>query len=821
MIGRFWKCLLSAATVFLIDPAFGQNISQFEIDQVSDRLESLSSQDREALLSELGSTGGARVIEPDILLPTESTQVVKQIEEEEEPPIKSETAGDDEDLLRFGEKIFSSSVSTFAPVDDVPIPADYVLGVGDQLVIQLFGKVNRTFSLEINRQGEINFPQLGSLSLTGLSFEAAKEIIDTKVRQQIIGVEAAITLGKLRSIGIFIAGEVKVPGAYTVSALTSVSQALFQAGGISSIGSMRQIQVLRSGRTISSFDVYDLLMSGDNSGDIRLQSGDVVFVPVVEKEVSVYGEVRRPKIYEIRDDATIEDLILMAGGLTSKAYASSATLTRRLPESGLPRAMDLNLQTSEGLNVALEDGDQLRIREKGERVLASISISGAVARPGMYGWESGDRISDLFRDVQVDLLKGADLDYSLIVSDRLLTQALEVRTFSLADALDSPGTAADPLLRDNDEVLVFFNPEFVGENNEDRRKILEPLLDKLKINSSPSRPLPIVTISGGVKAPGEYPLTLDASVMNAIDAAGGLKQLAQLEDVELSRLVKGRDGFEYEAISLRQAVDEEMLGIKLKSRDVLNFRLVEDVNKLPNIVIEGEVQFPGIYTVSSGETLANILDRAGGLTSDAFSLGAVLTRESIRQAQQEGAKTLASDLRRDYVARLQTSENITLEYSELAEVLQELESYEAEGRLLISLDSSGQGLNSAEIRPRAGDKLFVPKKVNTVSVVGEVARPATHQYQPGFGLMDYLKLSGGVGDRGDTEGIYIARANGQIINLEKSLWSFGTLGSQEVAVGDTIVVPVSSDYKDNLDYWTDITRVIYEGLVSIAVVKNL
>ena len=219
-------------------------------------------------------------------------------------------------LERYGVSLFDRDVSTFAPTDDALVPDEYRLGVGDQLVVQLFGKENATYTLSVGRDGSINFPKLGAITVSGLTFEDSRALIDTRVEQQLIGVEAVVTLGRLRAIGVFMAGEVRVPGAYSVSALTTVTQALFQAGGVTDIGSLRGIQVRRAGRDSTTFDVYDLLMRGDPSGDIRLQSGDVLFVPTIDSVVEVRGEVRRPMAYELAGGETVADLIQMAGGFT-------------------------------------------------------------------------------------------------------------------------------------------------------------------------------------------------------------------------------------------------------------------------------------------------------------------------------------------------------------------------------------------------------------------------------------------------------------------------------------------------------------------------
>ena len=291
----------------------------------------------------------------------------------------------DQRLPRYGRGIFNKTVSTFAPTDDAPIPSDYRLGVGDQLVVQLFGKENVEYALVVGRDGSVNFPKLGGIALAGMTFEDARQLIETRVSQQLIGVGSSITLGRLRAINIFMSGEVSVPGAYSVSALTTVSQALFQAGGVTAIGSLRDIQVRRGTEVLSRFDVYDLLMRGDISDDIRLQSGDVIFVPTVTSVAEIRGEVRRPMAYELKDDESVSDLIAMSGGFTKDAFASLAVLVRTSVEGGLPSAQSLDLLSPTAQQLLLRDGDILDVPSTGGALANTVEVRGAAYRSGLIG----------------------------------------------------------------------------------------------------------------------------------------------------------------------------------------------------------------------------------------------------------------------------------------------------------------------------------------------------------------------------------------------------------------------------------------------------
>ena len=319
---------------------------------------------------------------------------------------------------RYGRTLFSRDVSTFAPTDDAPVPESYRLGVGDQLVVQLFGKENDQLNLQIGRSGDISFPKLGSITLSGLTFEDARDLIKTRVEQQLIGVDAVVSMGRLRAINVFMAGEVAVPGAYSVSALTTVTQALFQAGGVTDIGSLRNIQVRRAGSVVATFDTYDLLMKGDVSDDIRLQSGDVVFVPPYTGVIDVEGELKRPMVYELVGGETLGDVLAMAGSFTRDAYPGLSILTRQSDALGLPQASTIDLSDKNQLSLAAQDGDTLVVPKVGDLVANSVVLRGAVTRPGSYGWVSGMRVSDLVSDARRDLSRDADLGLGMIVRQK-------------------------------------------------------------------------------------------------------------------------------------------------------------------------------------------------------------------------------------------------------------------------------------------------------------------------------------------------------------------------------------------------------------------
>ena len=308
---------------------------------------------------------------------------------------KTETIIEDE---RFGINFFSQEISTFSPVDDMPVPENYLLGVGDEIIIQLIGTENQTFYLPVQRDGSILIESVGPVVVSGLTFDQMQQLIKSRVSQQLIGVEALITMGRLKAMNIFMAGEVNYPGMYSVSALTTITQSLYQAGGISDIGSLRKIKVLRDGSLVTEFDAYSLLISGDASNDIRLRSGDVVLVPEYDGVATVKGEVKRPMVFEIKNTDSIKNLIKMAGYFSNNAYPTNSSLKSKLNSAAVYAFQNINLYDEQDLSRKVKNGDILTVPKAGEGMEQYVRVEGAANRTGFFGWKQGMRLSDLFQN---------------------------------------------------------------------------------------------------------------------------------------------------------------------------------------------------------------------------------------------------------------------------------------------------------------------------------------------------------------------------------------------------------------------------------------
>ncbi|NNF18056.1 MAG: ATPase [Gammaproteobacteria bacterium] len=716
-------------------------------------------------------------------------------------------------LEPFGYDVFKQVPSTFAPVDDIPVPAEYVVGPGDKINVQLYGKSDALYSLPVTRDGSLSFPGIGPVMVSGLSFEQTRSKLQELVAAQMIGVEASVSLGKLRSIRIFVLGDVTRPGSYTVSGLSTMTNALFAGGGVEFTGSLRDIQLKRSGRLIRQLDLYDLLLEGDTSDDVKLLPGDVIFVPPVGDVVGVAGEVKRPAIYELKSEDTVAEVLELAGGLKPTALRSAASL-ERISEFGERVIIDIDFDDAHRVAMSMQDGDILSVA----RVLAgygsAVNVSGEVVRSGFREWQPGLRIADVIRSPS-DLKSQADPRYVLI--RRLSNPDLQVSLVSanLTNAWSATHTAANVELERGDQIYVF------GLTS-DRAEIIRPWLDQVRLQAETQHFSEEVAVGGRVRAPGNYPLEPGMRVSDLIRAAGGLGEAAYIDQAELSRPVVDADGnkvllhFPIDLAALRRGEgDNDLL---LSPYDFLTIREVPYWLDQGAIEIAGEVRFPGIYRVKRGETLASVLERAGGLTEFAYPAGSVFLREELKKREQEQLKNLTARLRNELLT-VPGEDGETQASGEA--LLEQVQSAQAVGRLVIDLERiiNNQGDLAKDLIVKDGDRLLVPQNPQEVTVIGQVQYPTSHLWDDQLTRGDYIARSGGLAFNADQKRIYVVRASGEVTIQRQSAWFRGST-VVDIQPGDTIVVPLDVDRVRPLTLWSSVTQIIYRLAISVAAVNS-
>jgi polysaccharide export outer membrane protein len=737
---------------------------------------------------------------------------------------------DQEALKPFGYDLFEGVPSTFAPVSDIQVPIDYIVGPGDTLNIQLYGNEPSSYELTVERDGRIKFPKLGPIMVSGMTFDAARETIEQRVAKQLIGSRVSVTMGNLRSIRVFVLGEAEKPGSYTVSGLSTMTNALFVSGGVKKIGSLRNIELKRNGRLITTLDLYDLLLHGDTSGDRQLLPGDVIFIPPIGNIVSVYGAVRRPAIYELKGEKTAEQAIGLAGGLLPDADAKLGQLERILP-SRLREMQNINLTVVAGRATALENGDKLKVPEIRPTLENSVVLAGYVYRPGQFEYRAGLRLSDVLNSFD-ELQPEADIHYVMIRREVPPEEKIEVISADLARVLAAPGTAADPELHPRDQITVF-------NLSASRARILEPIIRDLDLQATPEKPAQVVSIGGRVNVPGRYPLEPSMHVSDLIRAGGSLEDSAYRGQAELTRYaVVDGDARQTELIPVNLAAirrGDAGADLQLRPYDTLVIKPIPSWMEPGNIELRGEVRFPGIYPIHQGETLHSVLERAGGFTEAAFPYGAIFIREELKIREKEQLEVLANRLQTDLAALSLQAVAGSAATSNAAggvaaaqglqvgqQLLVQLRETKPVGRLVINVEGvlKGRAGGPNDVLLRSDDRLLVPKKTQEITILGEVQAPTSHVYQLGLTRNDYIAKSGGATQKADQKRIYVVRANGDVVANGRTGW-FRRTQSIEMRPGDTIVVPLDTERIRALPLWQAVTQIMYNLSIAVLAIHSL
>jgi protein involved in polysaccharide export with SLBB domain len=722
-------------------------------------------------------------------------------------------------LKPFGYELFDNSMLSLMPTLDTPVPGDYLMGSGDIVQVQLFGSQNQMLTLIVSRDGHVSFPQLGPIQVGGQRYSAVKSDIESRVARQMIGVHANVSMGETRTINIFVLGSAKFPGSYTVSGLATVTTALFAAGGVQPIGSLRSIQVKRQGQTVRTFDLYDLLMRGDSTNDIKLLSSDVVFIPPVGPTVALDGEVQRPAIYEFKDNDTVANLVQMGGGLTPNADNGSAALIR-VDAQQRRIVMDVNPSTPLGGSLALRNGDALHVARLRPQLDSGVILQGYVHRSKYVAWHEGLRISEVIPSID-ELKRDADQHYLLIRRELPPNRTIAVLSADLAAALQAPGSPADMQLLPRDTITVF-------DLQTSREYVIQSLMSELRLQSNLAQPTEIVHVDGRVKVPGDYPLEKGMRVSDLIRAGGSLDPAAYGMHAELSRFTVENGGQRHtQVISIDLAAirrGDLAADIPLQGFDRLSIKQVSGWTEQDQVTLKGEVRFPGSYTIQAGETLHSVVERAGGLTDFAFIEGSVFTRRELKIREQEQLDHLAARLRTEIaevalmgVRAQQGSAPSAISVGET--LLQQLAAAKAVGRLVIDLKAvlRTKAGSSDDVILRNGDELIVPKKRQEVMVLGEVQDPTSHLYKRRMTRDDYIDQSGGPTRQADRKRIYVVRADGNVDSASKGWFRGGD--SVDIRPGDAIVVPLDTERLPALTVWSAVTQILYNLAISAAEVR--
>lgn len=683
--------------------------------------------------------------------------------------------------LVYGRNIFNSRNLTFAPSHNIPTPVNYKLAAGDEVIIDIWGSNQVTYRETITPEGNINISSIGPVYLNGMTINEAEKYLKKELNKIYSGIdgenptsEMKLTLGQIRTIQVNIMGEVAVPGTYNISSFSNIFHALYRAGGIGKLGSLRNIHLMRNGKKIAEVDVYDFILKGKTMDATRLQEGDVIIVPPYDALVDIQGNVKRPMFYEMKNGETVQTLIEYAGNFTSDAYTKNLRITRQ-------NGKEYQVYTVDNIDYSifkLMDGDVINISAMLDRFENKLEIKGAVYRPGIYQYSAQLNTVKQLVEKAEGIMGDAFLGRAVLHREREdLTK--EVIQVDLKNILN--GTKPDIALQKNDELYI-------------------PSIHDLQ-------DLGIISVFGEVARPGEFPFAENTTLEDIIIQAGGLKESASSVRVDISRRIKDSKGTQVSdkigemfTFSLKDGfVIDGTPGFKLQPYDQVFVRKSPSYQTQVNVEINGEILYEGTYALTEKtERVSDLIKKAGGVTPYAYVKGAKISRKINADERRRMETVLEMAKQADKKDSIDVSK---LELGDFYDVGIDLEA---------ALKRPG---SDADIVLREGDRLIVPEYNNTVRISGEVMYPNTVSYKEGKSLKYYIEQAGDYSDNARKKKVYIVYMNGQVKKASSS--------SSSIEPGCEIIVPTKQKNEFKLQNILSIATTSASLATMIASIANI
>lgn len=719
-------------------------------------------------------------------------------------------------LRLFGYELFANP-SRFTSVQAAPVPAGYILGPGDELVVQVNGLVELNERLVIDRDGRVLVPKVGPLNLAGVALSDAEKVFSAHIGKVYRNFTVSVTMGRLRSIEIFVVGQARQPGKHLVSSLSTLINALFETGGPNVNGSLRAIELRRAGKKIATVDMYAFLAKGDNSADVQLLAGDIVFIPPAGARAAILGTINAPAIYELRETETINTILNMSGGLPTLAAPQKAQLERVDASRLIARYVEDFALDQKGLNLALKAGDILTVFQISPQIANVVTLQGNVASPLRYTYKPGMRVSDLLEDKRLlipgsywlQINQGAttgnysrpevNLDYATVQRLDPLTLRTRIVAFNLIKAV-----AKDPIENIelfSGDIVTVYRPGEAGPETENSITITGDVVGGLRRFVW----RPGFTIKDII--PSAQWLIDYYSYWQRTDASNWRNDI-NWDYAQVIRRVPENLSSKAITFNLGRAVlnASPADNIKLEPGDRIALftttQLAVPMEKRTQLVtISGEVNIPGQYQLVPGETLPHLIKRAGGLSQNAFTYGIVFTRESTRAQQQENLNKSIRRMEAEITAQTATTlQNIVgtgtgtdavstaqLQIAGQRQMLGRLQALKANGRISLELDPNDPAPPAITLED--GDQITVPNRPSFIGVFGEVLTESSFLHKPGFTVKNYIDKAGLTRDA-DTDNLMVIRADGTVEGgaRQSSFFSSGVMG-KNLYPGDTIFVP--------------------------------
>ncbi len=697
----------------------------------------------------------------------ENDQDFTQMQNELSPLTKQKEEKDDEkkeDKGRkvFGRDIFNNKDLTFEPAMNIATPQSYVLGPGDAVSVDVYGASQKTFDCTVSPDGQIVIEGFGPIQVGGLSVAAAKARIRSTLGSRYSSSRISLSLGQTRTISVNVMGEVKVPGTYTLSAFSTVFHALYMAGGTNDLGTLRNIKIYRRNHLISVCDIYDYILNGKMTGNVRLNDGDVITVGPYDCLVNITGKVKRPMYYEMKKNESVGTLLKYAGGFTGDAYTKAVRVNRK---TGREYAV-FNVEEFDMSSFHVADGDSVSVDSILPRYHNTVEIKGAVFRPGMY--QLGDGINSVRTLIQHAEGLTEDAFTNRAVMHRMKDdRTLKVIPVDVKGIMN--GDAADIPLKENDVLFIPTRQTAMTERT--------------------------ITIQGEVQYPGIYKYADNETLEDFVLQAGGLKETASTVKVDVSRRVVTPHALTTDSIIARNytfalkdgfVIDGEQ-GFVLQPFDEVYVRKNPSYSVQQNVTIEGEAQFPGTYTLSKRNArLTDLLKAAGGITDIAYIKGARLERQANadEKARMEAAyKMQQEQLQQQLLQLAASSQNSNIMQIGSEAKKSQLEKFQVPNSYPVGIEldkAISNPQSDANIVLRAGDRLILPRYTATVKINGAVMYPNVVSFQKGKGAHYYINAAGGYAQNARKSGAYIIYMNGMVAKAKSGA---------KVEPGCEIVVP--------------------------------
>lgn len=689
-------------------------------------------------------------------------------------------------LKKYGSNLFQMPDS-FAPDQNIPVPSNYVVGPGDSLKIQSWGAINDDINTKVSSNGTIFIPKLGEVSVTGVKSGELDSYLKKRLGKIYRNFDVAANVSKVRSIQVTVAGMASQPGTYTLSSLSTLSNAIIAVGGPSGQGSMRSIELKRHGVVVDHFDLYDLLIHGNNAHDVQVLAGDVIVFKPLGNEVALYDGVKRPAIYETKPGETVRDLISFAGG-----YSNDAKTDKIVIETiGSDKAINVNsYPTEQALSFNLSDGEIIHFFRTTNKYENSVAVIGNVVDPTRTGYKNGMTVRDLIPNKDVLLTRGYynSFAYNTYGRDNALSQTGVQKTTGQSETGGglSLGTGLQSKADLSNSKEVFAN----GQN---------------------------LFIAGPVYIP-EADINWNYALIIRVNP-----------DDYSTHIIP---------FNLRKAIaGDSANNIKLKPGDIVNVLSAKDVrtsqlSKPINVFIDGEVNSPGVYELHAGQTIRDVIESAGGVSTKAYLFGLELNRDSVRKQQTAALSQMLDQAQQSILSQSTSVANITssnqLQMQQMAvqqqmALINKMREVKPTGRIILNLQSGDTKINDLpDFRLENGDTVYIPPMPDTVNVIGQVYNPATFIYKNHFTVGKYIDLAGTENQYADTSVEYVLRADGTLYSKQQAGW-FGSFSGRTLNPGDVIIVPQQAQIGgalQNLLNWTQVLSNFGTAAAAITVFKK-